>query len=30
MPIREAEKVFGMYERHEDGIVKAVLDANEW
>jgi L-iditol 2-dehydrogenase len=30
LPIREAEKVFGMYERHEDGIIKAVLDASEW
>ncbi len=30
LPIMEAEKVFGMYERHEDGIVKAVLDASDW
>jgi S-(hydroxymethyl)glutathione dehydrogenase/alcohol dehydrogenase len=30
MPIREAEKAFGMYERHEDGIVKALLDASCW
>jgi L-iditol 2-dehydrogenase len=30
LPIREAEKAFGMYERHEDGIVKAVLDASCW
>ena len=30
MPIRDAEKAFGMYERHEDGIIKAVLDAGGW
>jgi L-iditol 2-dehydrogenase len=30
MPIREVEKAFGMYERHEDGIVKAIIDANDW
>jgi L-iditol 2-dehydrogenase len=30
LPIREAEKAFGMYERHEDGIIKAVLDASSW
>jgi L-iditol 2-dehydrogenase len=30
LPIREAEKAFGMYERHEDGIVKAVMDATCW
>jgi L-iditol 2-dehydrogenase len=30
LPIGEAEKAFGMYERHEDGIVKAVLDAGCW
>ncbi len=30
LPIREAEKAFGMYERHEDGIVKALLDAGGW
>jgi L-iditol 2-dehydrogenase len=29
-PIRDAQKVFEMYERHEDGIVKAVLDAGGW
>lgn len=29
-PIREAEKAFTLYERHEDGIVKAVLDATSW
>jgi L-iditol 2-dehydrogenase len=26
-PIRDAEKAFAMYERHEDCILKAVLDA---
>jgi L-iditol 2-dehydrogenase len=30
LPIREAEKAFQMYERHEDGIVKAVLNARSW
>jgi L-iditol 2-dehydrogenase len=30
LTIREAEKAFNMYERHEDGIVKAVLDARSW
>jgi threonine dehydrogenase-like Zn-dependent dehydrogenase len=26
LPIRDAEKAFQMYERHEDGIIKAVMD----
>ncbi len=30
MTIREAEKAFQIYERHEDGIVKAVLDVSRW
>jgi len=30
LPIREAERAFSMYERHEDGIVKALLDASRW
>jgi L-iditol 2-dehydrogenase len=30
LPIREAEKAFTLYDRHEDGIVKAVLDARKW
>jgi L-iditol 2-dehydrogenase len=30
LPIREAEKAFGMYERHEDGIIKAALDVAGW
>jgi L-iditol 2-dehydrogenase len=30
MPMREAEKAFGMYERHENGIIKAALDAGDW
>ena len=29
-PIREAGGVFEMYERHEDGMVKAVLDVSDW
>ncbi len=29
-PIREAETAFSLYERREDGIVKAVLDATKW
>ncbi len=30
MPIREAQKAFSLYERHEDGILKALLDMSEW
>jgi L-iditol 2-dehydrogenase len=30
LPIRDAEKAFGLYERHEDGIIKAIIDAREW
>jgi threonine dehydrogenase-like Zn-dependent dehydrogenase len=30
LPIREAGKAFRMYERHEDGILKALLDASYW
>jgi threonine dehydrogenase-like Zn-dependent dehydrogenase len=30
LPIREAEKAFTLYERHEDGIIKAILDATLW
>ncbi len=30
LPIRDAAKAFEMYERHEDGIVKAILDARNW
>lgn len=29
-PIREAAKAFTMYERHEAGIIKALLDASDW
>jgi threonine dehydrogenase-like Zn-dependent dehydrogenase len=29
-PIRDAEKAFHMYERHENGIVKAIIDAHDW
>ncbi len=29
-PILDAHKAFSLYERHEDGIVKAVLDASCW
>ena len=30
LPIREAEKAFTLYERHEDGIIKALLDMSDW
>jgi L-iditol 2-dehydrogenase len=30
MPVREAEKAYNMYERHESGIIKAALDARSW
>ena len=30
LPIREAEKAFSLYERREDGIIKAVLDTSGW
>jgi L-iditol 2-dehydrogenase len=30
LPIRDAEKAFTMYERHEGGIIKAILDATLW
>lgn len=30
IPVREAEKAFQMYERHETGTIKAVLDFNRW
>ena len=30
LPIRDAEKAFSMYERHEEGLVKAILDARGW
>jgi len=30
MPIRETERAFRLYEKHEEGIVKAVLDARCW
>ncbi len=30
LPIREAQKAFEMYERHENGIIKASLDAGCW
>jgi L-iditol 2-dehydrogenase len=29
-PIREAETAFSLYERHEDGMIKAALDATGW
>jgi len=29
-PILDAEKAFSLYESHEDGILKVVLDANKW
>jgi threonine dehydrogenase-like Zn-dependent dehydrogenase len=30
LPIGEAERAFSLYERREDGIIKAVLDASTW
>jgi len=30
MPIRETQKAFEMYERHEDGIIKAAIDVTSW
>jgi L-iditol 2-dehydrogenase len=30
LPIREAETAFTLYERHEDGIIKALLDMSDW
>ena len=30
LPIREAHEAFEKYERHEDGIIKALLDARDW
>ena len=29
-PIQEAEQAFTVYERHEQGIIKAVLDMSGW
>jgi len=29
-PIRDANKAFTMYERHEDGILKALIDMSDW
>ena len=28
--IREAEKAFNLYERHEDGVIKALIDTSNW
>ena len=30
LPIQEAAKTFSIYERHEDGILKALMDASYW
>jgi len=30
LPIRDAEKAFTLYERHEDGILKAIIDMSDW
>jgi threonine dehydrogenase-like Zn-dependent dehydrogenase len=30
LPIRDAGKAFSLYERHENGIIKAVIKADEW
>jgi threonine dehydrogenase-like Zn-dependent dehydrogenase len=29
-PIRNAEQAFTMYEKHEDGVLKALIDMSEW
>ena len=29
-PIRDATKAFTMYEKHEDGILKALIDMSDW
>lgn len=29
-PILEAARIFTLYERHEDGVIKAVMDASSW
>ena len=29
-PIRDAEKAFSLYESHEDGIVKALINMSDW
>lgn len=30
LPMREAEKAFTLYESHEEGILKALIDATDW
>jgi threonine dehydrogenase-like Zn-dependent dehydrogenase len=30
IPVRNAERAFIMYEKHEDGILKALLDMSDW
>jgi threonine dehydrogenase-like Zn-dependent dehydrogenase len=30
LPVRHAAKAFEMYERHEDGIIKVLIDMSEW
>lgn len=30
LPIREAGKAFTLYERHEDDIIKALIDMSDW
>jgi L-iditol 2-dehydrogenase len=30
LPIQDAQRAFELYERHDDGIVKAILDASCW
>ena len=29
-PIRQADRAFSLYERHEDGIIKALIDMSDW
>ncbi len=30
LPIRDAQRAFEMYERHENGIIKVIMDATAW
>ena len=30
LPIKNAEKAFSLYERHEENILKVILDAAIW
>jgi len=30
LPVKDAEKAFKMFEQHEDGLIKVILDAHSW